>query len=140
MHKVHCESGYERQTRTDAAVKVGKLVQKELRYTCSQDAKFMYSKKCLEDLQSIQWSMLANDLKRTMPTMFKILEMSVKATDNKKDIVTAFIGGILLKQHNERMTYLQRLFSLILYSSHAPKQVLVLLMSITCTNFILVAL
>ena len=37
--------------------------------------------------------------------------------------MVAFIGGVLLKQNNERLSFLQRLFSLLHYSSHCSKQV-----------------
>ena len=103
--------------------KVGKLVKKEMIYTCSQDAKSMYGNKCLEDLRLFQWSTLAYDMRWTMPTLFRILQLCITKEEGK-DIVTAFIGGVILKQHNERMTFLQCLFSILLYSSHSPKQVL----------------
>lgn len=103
--------------------KVGKLVKKEMIYTCSRDAKSTYGNKCLEDLHLFQLSTLAYDMRRTMPTLFRILQLCITKEEGK-DIVTAFIGGVILKQHNERMTFLQCLFSILLYSSHSPKQVL----------------
>lgn len=47
----------------------------------------------------------------------------IKSNKEKKVVVIAFIGGVLLKQNNERLSFLQRLFSLLLYSSHCSKQV-----------------
>ena len=102
--------------------KVGRLVKKELNYTSTRNAKSLYGNKSLEDLNMFNWSKLALEVKRTMPTLFSILDECIKSKD-EKDIVIGFLGGVLLKQHNERMTYVQRLFSVLLYSSHCSKQV-----------------
>lgn len=50
-----------------------------------------------------------------------VLEECVK--QDKEKTIIAFIGAILLKNHNERMSYVQRVFSMLLYSCHCSKQV-----------------
>ena len=64
-----------------------------------------------------------HDMRRTKPTLFHVLQLCITEEEGK-DIVTALIGGVILKQHNERMTFLQRLFSILLSSNYSPKQVL----------------
>lgn len=102
--------------------RVGQLVQKELIFTSTKEAKSIYGNKSLEDLTKFSWSLLATDMKRTMPTLSSILGECL-LSEEKKAIVIPFIGGVLLKQHNEKMSFLQRLFSLLLYSCHSSKQV-----------------
>lgn len=63
-----------------------------------------------------------HDMRRTKPTLFRVLQLCITEEEGK-DIVTALIGGVILKQHNERMTFLQRLFSILLSSNYSPKQV-----------------
>ena len=105
-------------------LQVGKMVKREVEYTCTREAGSMYGITDLKELSSFEWKTLASDMKRTMPTLFNILQKCVNANDElKKSIVTAFIGGIIVKQNNETMAILQRLFSILLYSSHSPKQI-----------------
>jgi hypothetical protein len=110
--------------RKKVIAKVGQSVQRELAYTCSQEGKSLYGKKSPADLRSFNWSNLASDLKRTMPTFHSTLEACFESKpQHKKDIVIAFLGGIIIKQRNHKVSLMQRLFSLLMYASHCPKQV-----------------
>ena len=108
----------DRNMRSSVVVKVGKLI-KKLVFTGTHDARSMYGNKFLEDMKKFDWSLMAADMKKTMPTFYGILEECMKSNKEKKVVVIAFIG----KQNNERLSFLQHLFSLLLYSSHCSKQV-----------------
>ena len=109
--------------RQKVILKVAQLVRRELVFTCSREGKSIYGKKSPADLCSFNWSDLASDLKGTMPTFYSILESCLQSKADKVHIVAAFLGGILIKHNNHKVNLMQRLFSLLLYASHCPKQV-----------------
>lgn len=78
-------------------------MKRELHFTCTRDANSMYGNKSLEDLQDFDWLLLVNDMKRTLPTLYRILDVSM---GSQSEIKIAFIGGVLLKQFNEKMSFL----------------------------------
>lgn len=113
----------DRSMRKKVIAKVGLFVQRELAFTCSQKGNSSFGKKSPADLHSFNWSELARDLKRTMPTLYIILESCLQSKPDKMHMVIAFLGGILIKHGNQKVNLLQRLFSLLMFASHCPKQV-----------------
>lgn len=111
------------EMRKKVVFAVGKIVHKELMYTSSRQSSSAYGRKSLADLRTFDWTELAGDLKRTMPFLFSILEACMRSQPAKKDVVIAFLGGVLIKQHNRKLNFMQRLFSILLYASQCPKQV-----------------
>ena len=61
----------DRIMRSSVVVKVGKLI-KELVFTGTRDARLMYGNKSLEDMKKFDRSLLAADMKGTMPTFYGI--------------------------------------------------------------------
>ena len=103
--------------------KIGLIAKKELVYACSKEGKSFHGKKSAADLHSFQWSILAEDTRRTLPTLSSIIDACLHQKPEKKDIVVSLLGGILLKNYNHKVNFIQRLLSVLMYGSHCPKQV-----------------
>ena len=83
------------------------------------------------EMINFQWSTFAEDLAKRAPTLYHILSSVVAHSDsrNKIKLDTAHIPGIcmmaavFLKERNREMCGLQSIISILLYYSHAEKQV-----------------
>jgi hypothetical protein len=116
--------------RKIAAEKLGDVLHKELQETCvPSKSNSIFCEKTTSSLLSFKWTSLCNDLRRTAPTLSLILEKCVnkqhnQSLDIKQSIVIAMVSGILLRNCSQRANYIQRLISILLYASHAPKKVI----------------
>ena len=109
------------------AIKVGKVIKKEMTETCSDAKESVFKDKSLNAMENFNWGKMAADLRRTAPVMAAILENSIasKSTDEptlKTEIKMTVAAGILLQGISERASHVQRVVSLLLFSSHSPKQ------------------
>ena len=115
--------------RVMVATKLGDVLQKELISTCSPSiSNSTVQSKDIEALQSFKWTHIAQDLCRTAPLLSIILHKCAGGSrhtscPSNKDVVIGVVAGILLRNCSQRANLLQRLLSILLYSSHAPKQV-----------------
>ena len=111
-----------------AVKKVGNLLRQELISTCSSKSATLYRSSDPRSLIKFKWADCVEDLQRTAPLLHCILESCVQENRSPKRsldniVLKGVIGGILLRNTNERMNIVQQLLSLILYGSRAPKQV-----------------
>lgn len=95
--------------------------------TCSLYSGTLYSGK--NNLKTFQWADIAADLKWTAPLLCSLLEKCVEANRARvrslnSNVVIGLVGGILLRNANERVNIVQRLISILLTAAHAPKQVI----------------
>ena len=98
--------------------KAGVMLQNELKELCKSHSCF-----CAKDasvLEEFQWSNIATELKAKAPTLSVLFDNAITI---ERDITVILCSAILVKSHNERANIVQRLISLLLYASHAPKQV-----------------
>ena len=124
--------------RQIAVNKIGKLLRKELISSCGVKSQTLFSGG-IDDLKIFSWDKMAADLKRTAPVLHSLLEHCLSANRSQvrslnSKILMSLIGGILLRNANERVNIIQKLLSIILAASHAPKHVSVMtLFIIQCT-------
>jgi hypothetical protein len=104
--------------------KVGAILRKEQKQLCGLNSCF--SKKNVTALETFTWSHFITQLKANAPSLFTVLAESVEKTGLKKDIAIVFCAALLVRSHSSRANIVQRMMSLLLYASHAPKQVLLL--------------
>ena len=107
------------------AVKVGRVIKKEMKETCSDAKQSVFKDKSLSAMEKFNWGKLAVDLRQTAPVMAVILENSIasKSTDEptlKTEIRMTVAAGILLQGFSERASLVQHVVSLLLFSSHSP--------------------
>ena len=102
---------------------VGNLLHKEIKVTCSDKSASKMKQKNLSAIESFLWSDVASDLRRTAPTLVFLLESSMGSKNEEKDITVTVTGAILLHHFSERANLIQRLFSVLFYAGHVPKQV-----------------
>ena len=108
--------------------KIGDVVKKELMSVCLSETKSIFRWNDLTTLQSFKWSDVSGDFQRTAPYLSHILKKCIvtkrfSAHPLNQDIVISIIAGILLRNQSQRANLIQRLFSVLLYSSHVPKRV-----------------
>lgn len=82
------------------AIKVGRVIKKEMKETCSDAKQSVFKDKSLDAMEKFNWGKMA-DLRRTAPVMAAILENSIasKSTDEptlKTEIRMTVAAGILL--------------------------------------------
>ena len=114
-----------------------KLIVKEMKQVCQKKTSSMLRKTSAEALKSFSWDDLLADLEleKTAPVFCQILKECVNvkrrngsakrrfySTDSAT--IIGVVAAILLHHHNEHLNLVQRIISILLYSGHAPKQVL----------------
>ena len=111
------------KTRKIAIIKVGQLLLKEMLKACSAQKNSLFKDKSLSAIEQFEWSSASADLKRTAPLLYTILDTSIpKRSTIDRDISIAVCAGILLRSCSERANVI-RLFSVLMFASHSPKQV-----------------
>ena len=111
-----------------AAEKIGKQLQCELVSSVSLSSNSLYTNKDKQCLKSFKWLALCKDLQRTAPLLSIILQKCIETNrcnvhKPDKNVLIAVIAGILLRNRSQLANFLQSVVSMILYSSHCPKQV-----------------
>ena len=109
-------------------LKLGDIVRRELIFTSKMNSFSLFQKKDLGSLQFFKWNEVCRDFQRTAPYLGHILEKCAEAKrsathSSNKDIVISVVVGILLRNCSQRANLIQRLLSILLYSSHVPKNV-----------------
>ena len=113
------------------AVKMGRMVYKELKVTCLQHSNSKFKDKSVNAVVGFSWTDTLGDIKRTAPLLSTMLQNFVGAGSSKlnhaemkrKEISVVLSAGILLQSCSERANLVKRYISLLLYASHCPKQV-----------------
>ena len=110
------------------ASKIRDVVKKELMSVCLSETRSIFRWNDLTTLQSFKWSDVSGDFQRTAPYLSHILKKCIvtkrlSAHPSNQDIVISIIAGILLRNQSRRANLIQRLFSVLLYSSNVPKRV-----------------
>ena len=124
------------------AEKMGKLVNKELQVTCYNKTKSKFKDKSLEALTSFSWTEVLSDLKRTAPLLTAMFHhfigtYSSQSQVKRKEVSVVIAAGIFLQAFSERANLIQRLFSLLLYSNHCPKQVTSYISYFICNHYVI---
>lgn len=104
--------------------KVGKVIIKELTQLSKRNSCF--TDKGLSAIERFDWTVLVAKLKRAAPSFYSLLDVCTpRKSGLQKDIVIIVCGSILLRSHSSKANLFQRLVSVLLFASHAPKQVCV---------------
>lgn len=92
---------------------------------CSPATKSILGSQCLSDLSDFTWKKLIGELEVHAPVLLTILK-DATVTRNEKPNREAIIGmcaALLLKHRYYKMSLVQKILALILYSGHSGKQV-----------------
>ena len=103
---------------------VGREIQRDMRKMASINANSILSS---ESVTEFEWSTLIEELHNNAPVLLSILQAASKTRvpRSNNNAVIGMCVAILLKQRNPMMSLLQKIISLVLYSSHTSKQVLI---------------
>lgn len=104
-----------------AMKKVGTMLRKEVKVMCKQDSCFC--NKDISALEEFQWSYIVTELKSKAPSLHVLLDNAIGKLGLEKDVAMVMSSAIIIKSNSERANIVQRLISLLLFTSHAPKQV-----------------
>ncbi|XP_019854606.1 PREDICTED: uncharacterized protein LOC109583625 [Amphimedon queenslandica] len=100
--------------------KVGQLIRKDLKLLCKQNSSFC--DKRISEIEQFDWARVTSCVRNTAPLLFTILDEALNESGLEKEIAIDMCTSIMLKTHSERASLVQRLISVLLFSSHAPKQ------------------
>lgn len=123
--------------RTRAAVlrEIGLLMRREMRSLCSKKTPSVLRRKVtVELLKGFRWKDVSNELRERSPVLYQILKEVLqrkrrKTKGNKPsiqvddDLIASLCAGVILRHRNSRMSLVQRIISLLLYSEHTTKLV-----------------
>ena len=124
-----------RRIREYVLRQLGRLIRKDMEHMCSTKKPSMLRKGSLEAMKSFCWEDLVKELENSSPLFCQLLRECVtrkrrKASKRGRSYAvndSAVIGvcaAILLHHRNANMNLVQRIVSALLYSGHAPKQVI----------------
>ena len=98
------------------------IVNQELKYLCSDRVNSVLRSR---DIENFTWERLLDELKSNAPTFWGFLKtcFHTRTPRQNSDAVMGFCSAIILKHRYNRMNVVQKILSLVLYSGHAGKQV-----------------
>ena len=121
--------------------RMGRLMSKELTHLASLKAGSMLRDRSCQALERFSWQDLLNELEKETPATLSLLKQCAhvkrrqyKSQDEggrssrrlpNEEAAVGMCFAILMRARSQRMNLVQRLISLLLYGSHAPKQVCV---------------
>jgi hypothetical protein len=110
--------------RKKAIFKIGRILCREFKETCLSKNKSIFKDKSPSAIESFDWTNVVNDLRQTAPNLVSLLEASIGNQESKQTHISVVMtAGLLLRCYSQRCNLLQRVFSILLYASNAPKQV-----------------
>ena len=109
------------------------VVDKELKYLCSDHLNSILRSR---DIEHFTWEKLLDELRKNAPTFFGFLETCFRTRTPRQnsDAVMGFCSAIILKHRYDRMNLVQKILSLVMYSGHAGKQVVMRMNVNMCFN------
>ena len=117
---------------------MGKELSKELKHVSSLKVNSLLRDRTAQAVESFSWSQLNQELNKEAPATFSLLQQCahVKRRTRKgkgsrrsarrtpsEDAIVGLCMSILLRGRSQRMNLVQRIVSMLLFGSHAPKQV-----------------
>ena len=123
--KIARECLKDRATKQYTLKEVNKLIQTEIHSVCSFEANSIMKSQSVEVLKEFEWSKILHELAERAPTFLAILRGVTKTRKprNNTNAVICICAAILLKHRFGKMSLVQRVISLLLYSGHVSKQV-----------------
>ena len=123
-----------KRVRVAVIKETGLRIRRELRSLCSKKAPSILRRKpTSESLNTFSWKDISKELNERSPLLLQILKecLTRKRRKTKKkqtkriddDTIASLCAGIILRHRNSRMTLMQRIMSLLLYSEHTTKLV-----------------
>ena len=105
--------------------KIGIMIRNEIKKLCSPATNSILSSQDLSDLNHFTWDKLHCELASNAPVLYNILQESTitETTRPNRKAVVGMCVSLLLKHHYSKMSLVQKILSLILYSGHSGKQV-----------------
>ena len=105
--------------------KIGIMIRNELHTLCSPVAKSILGSQSLSDLSDFTWERLIKELEMYAPVLLSILrDATVTRTDRpNRGTIIGMCAALLLKHRYFKMSLVQKIFALVLYSGHSGKQV-----------------
>ena len=100
---------------------VGRKIQEEITFICSDKANSIL-KGDKEHILNFSWARIFADLKSHVPSLVKLLQfINPKAADN--DALISVWIAMMVKCRNDKLSLIQRIFSIFLYGNGVHKEV-----------------
>ena len=119
---IAAESMKNPSTRQALLKLLGSEVRNEIR---SMSAVSFLGSGSINDLTEFQWHRLHHELSTEAPILLSILVNATKTRVPRPNshIIVGTCVSLLLKHRNPKMSWLQKMISIVLYAGHASKQV-----------------
>jgi len=109
-------------SHTDEALKaVGKKIQEEIAFICSDKTNSIL-KGDKKNIVNFSWHKVFADLKYHTPSLVKLLQMINPKAANNHMLISVLIA-MMVKCRNDKLSLVQRVFSVFLYGSAVHKEV-----------------
>lgn len=105
--------------------KVGKLVQNEVAYMCSNKFKSTQLQHSKDDLLKFSWSDIIKEMEKHAPVLLQLLLNATKTRRDRpnRELVISMCTAMLCKLRRANMSTFQKIVSLIMYAGHSSKKV-----------------
>ena len=113
-------------TKKELYWKLVQLLRREIKNMCSEKVNSLLLDKSSGALSEFSWEKLKNELSSNAPTLFCILQgcTMTKVPRSNRDATIGICAAILLRFHYPKMSLVQRIISIVLYTGHSAKQVI----------------
>ena len=106
---------------------LGVILRNEMSVMVSDNVGSLLRSNNMDDMKCFSWSKLVDELRVHAPTLLHLLQAMVKKKKScnrpPADGIIGVCASILLKHHYDKMSMVQKIISVVLYSGHASKQV-----------------
>ena len=124
-------------TRKCIINQLGIVIQREMKTMISNSVSSVLQSQDSDVMKSFSWDIILAELTVHAPVLLHILYASTRTRRAKanRNAVVCVCASILLKHRYQKMSLVQRILSVILYSGHTSKQVISLCMIIDLWNY-----
>ena len=108
-------------------MKASRIAHAEITALCSDKQKSLLRKHSASDMKAFTWDALLAELQSSAPLLMSVLlgcTRTKRPRANRKAVI-GMCAALLLRHRYEKMSLVQKLVSLILYTGHSGKQVLI---------------
>lgn len=103
--------------------KIGVMIRNELHTLCNPATKSVLGSQCLSGLSDFTWKKLIDELEIHAPVLLTVLRYATVTRDDRhnRETIIGMCAALLLKHCYFKMSLVQKILALVLYSGHSGK-------------------
>lgn len=125
MKKVADQCLFSKKSHNYALRNIGKTVLKEVKSFVAKSNLSLFGSHSMKDLREFEWDRLHQEMLETAPTLSSIFFSATKCRKERSNRigVICLCMAIILKYRSNKMNFVQRILSLVLYANKCSKKV-----------------